>query len=74
MLLKVDRHISGSYCVIYKNKEHYIDCRKFYVYDTEVTYIECVLNGQVYKRLKALNTEAPEIIINLIKELFLCRT
>ena len=70
MQLKVDKHISGSYCVIHKNKEHYIDCRKSYVYDTETTSIECVLNGKVYKRLKVLNTEAPEIIISLIKKLF----
>ena len=27
MSLQVDTHISGSHCVVWKNSQHYLDCR-----------------------------------------------
>ena len=67
MSLRVDTRISGSHCVVWKHREHYIDCRKGRVYNTPATNIECVRNGQVYKRLQVLDTEAPERIIELMR-------
>lgn len=68
MNLRVDTHISGAHCVVWKNKEHYIDCRKSMTYGTPTTTIECVRNGQVYKRLGVLDAQAPEKIIELMRE------
>jgi len=67
MNLQVEAHISGSHCVVWRGREHYIDCRKGHVYSTPTTNIECVRNGQVYKRLQVLDTEAPERIIELMR-------
>lgn len=66
--MKVDTHISGSHCVVWKHREHYIDCRKGSIYSTPATNIEVVRNGQVCRRLSVLDTEAPETIARLMRE------
>lgn len=63
--MKVDTHISGSHCVVWKHKEHYLDCR---VHGDTMTLIEAVRNGHVYRREFAFNKEAPEVIIRTIKQ------
>ena len=64
--MHVDTHISGSYCVIWKTKEHYIDCRKSS--SERFTDIECVRNGQVYIYAQVHNEAAPEYVLKLVKQ------
>lgn len=69
MSLRVDTHISGSHCVVWKTPEHYLDCRSGTTpWGTQVTSIEAVRNGRVYRRKQVLDTEAPEQIIQMIRE------
>ena len=69
MSLHVDTHISGSHCVVWKNPQHYLDCRKGNARDgTPVTNIEAVRGGQVYLRKQVLDSAAPEEIIQMIRE------
>lgn len=65
--MRVDTHISGSHCVVWLGRDHYIDARK----DTRrphLTFIELVRNGQVYLRDTVDNTFAPERITHYMKE------
>lgn len=66
MALRVETHISGSRCVIWRTKEHYIDVRK----TPRCEIAECVRNGHVYRRVPlSLNTlHAAEEVIVLIRE------
>lgn len=69
MSLRIDTHISGSHCVVWKSREHYLDCKRGATRaGTPVTNIEAVRNGQVYRRKQVLDMEAPEHIIQMIKE------
>ena len=69
MSLRIDTHISGSHCVVWRTREHYLDCRKSTTRaGTPVTNIEAVRNGQVYRRKQVLDTEAPEHIVQMIRE------
>lgn len=69
MALRVENHYSGSHCVVWKTREHYIDCRRGEMpWGTKVTRIEAVRNGQVYRRKTVLNTEAPEHIVQMMRE------
>lgn len=69
MSLHVDTHISGSHCVVWKNSQHYLDCRKGKTRaGTPVTNIEAVRGGQVYRHKQVLDSEAPEEIIRMIRE------
>jgi hypothetical protein len=68
MTLQVNRQISGSSCVIYKHREHYIDVRTS-VRSTRYHSAECVRNGQVYRRVDIdLAGDAPEQIVQLVRE------
>lgn len=69
MSLQVDTHISGSHCVVWKTPQHYLDCRRGMTRaGTPVTNIEAVRNGQVYRCRQVLDLEAPEHIIQMIRE------
>lgn len=69
MSLRVDTHISGSHCVVWKTSEHYLDCRKGATRaGTPVTNIEAVRNGQVYRRRQVVDAQAPEQVIQMIRE------
>lgn len=69
MSLRVDTHISGSHCVVWKTSQHYLDCRKGKTRaGTPVTNIEAVCRGHVYLRKQVLDAEAPEQIIQMIRE------
>jgi hypothetical protein len=69
MSLQVNRHISGSHCVVVKTREHYLDARKRYVSSQgNRTDIEIVRDGRVYYRETVDEKDAPERIIVLIKE------
>lgn len=69
MSLRVDTHISGSHCVVWKNSQHYLDCRKGKTRaGTPVTNIEAVRNGQVYRRKQVVDDAAPEQVIQMIRE------
>ena len=69
MSLRVDTSISGAHCVVWRTREHYLDCRSGTTRDgTPVTNIEAVRNGQVYRRKQVLDTEAPERIVQMIRE------
>ena len=65
MSLRVETHIAGSHCVVWKDREHYMECRR---HDETTTLIECVWQGQVYRRKVIGNTWAPEMIIQIAKE------
>jgi len=67
MSLRVDTHIGGSFCVVWKNREHYLDARRYYG-DCDFTAIELVDSGQVYYRENVPNRRAPERIIKLMRE------
>lgn len=67
--MRVDHHIGGSHCVVWKHQQHYLDCRKTLSYGgTSATTIEAVRNGQVYRSIQVLDDIAPETIIKWIKE------
>ena len=68
MTIHVDTHIAGAHCAIWKDPEHYIDCRKGKVYGAPVTNIECVRDGQVYRRVQVFDSSAPERIVQIMKE------
>lgn len=69
MSLRVDTHISGSHCVVWKTPQHYLDCRSGATRaGTPVTNIEAVRNGQVYRRKQVLDSEAPEHIVQMVRE------
>lgn len=69
MSLRVETHYSGSHCVVWKTREHYLDCRGGRSpAGTPVTHIEAVRNGHVYRRKTVLNTEAPEAIVQMMRE------
>lgn len=73
--LRVETHYSGSHCVVWKSREHYLDCRSGELpWGTPVTRIEAVRNGQVYRRKTVLNSEAPEQIVQMMREEFYGRT
>lgn len=57
--------ISGSHCVVWRTREHYLDCR---AHSDEMTEIECVRNGQVYRRIRVFNLDAPWRIVQTIRE------
>jgi Zn ribbon nucleic-acid-binding protein len=64
--MQVDSHIAGSRCVIYKNKNHYIDVR---THSTNFEVAECVKQGHVYKTVSIyLKDDAPYQVIKLVKE------
>jgi hypothetical protein len=64
--MQVDSHIAGSRCVIYKNKNHYIDVR---TYSTYFELAECVKQGHVYKKVVIyLKDDAPHQVMSLVKE------
>lgn len=64
MPIKVVTGFAGSFCVIYRNKEHFIDCRSMGTH----TRIECIKNGKVYRVINELNERAPEVIVQTIRE------
>lgn len=66
MTLRVDLHISGSRCVIWRHGQHYIDVRRGPHYDTA----ECVRNGRVYRyvRINPSPAYAARQVISLIRE------
>lgn len=67
--MRVDKHINGSHCVVWKHREHYLDCQKTLSYGgTSATTIEAVRNGRVYRSIQVLDDIAPETIIKWIKE------
>lgn len=71
MSLKVDTHISGSYCVVWRTREHYLDCRSVQApWRTLFTRIEAVRNGQVYRKLLVPIDISPETIIKVMREEF----
>ena len=65
MTLQVDRHISGSSCVVWQNSEHYLDARRTYTGSTD---IEIVRRGQVYHRELGRERDAPARIVTLMRE------
>lgn len=68
MSLRVETHYSGSRCVVWKHREHYIDVRQDYR-STRYETAECVRNGQVYRRAAIdLANDAPQQLVQLIKE------
>lgn len=68
--LTVATHHSGSYVVVFKNREHYIDVRRDVRHPTN-SFIEVVRCGQVIHRSVTFNDFAPKRIIELIKEYLL---
>lgn len=60
------RPCSDSYCVVYKSRKVYIDCRK---HGTDKTKIEVVYSGQVRTNLIVNNEWAPETVIDIMKGL-----
>lgn len=60
-------HHSGSHCVISRggNMERYIDAR---THGDTMTHIELVRGGRVRAQEFARNSEAPERLIELMKE------
>lgn len=66
MSLRVDTHYSGSRCVIWRNKEHYIDVIKNVGPNQNQDRAECVRRGQVYKRLW-LHTDPAIASVELIQ-------
>ena len=65
--MKVETHISGSRCVVFKTNEHYLDARTD-VRRPWLTFIEIVRNGRVYLRDTVDNVHAPERIAYYMKE------
>lgn len=62
----VIRPCADSYCVVYKSKEVYINCRK---HGTDKTKIEVVYSGQVRTNIIVNNEWAPETVIDIMKGL-----
>lgn len=65
--MKVETHIGGAHCVIWRTREHYIDCRKD-ARRPHLTCIEVVRNGQVYLRDTVENAFAPERVAHYMRE------
>lgn len=63
--MHVAKHIAGSYCVVFLGYEHYIDAKK--THSGNLTYVEVVRSGQVYKRFYVWNFRAAESIIELMR-------
>jgi hypothetical protein len=69
--MRVDTHISGSRCVIWRTSEHYIDVR--HTQDPTYDIAECVRSGQVYRREHVYVADgAPAHVAQLIREELLC--
>ena len=68
MTLRVETHYAGSRCVVWRNREHYVDVRK----DTRsdrYEVAECVRYGQVYRRVHIdMAHDAPNQLLQLIRE------
>lgn len=64
--MKTSKAIAGSYVVVWKNAQHYIDARKDVRYPN-MSFIEVVRDGFVRQRLQVPNDRAPETIVELMK-------
>lgn len=67
--MKVDTHISGSQCVVWRTKEHYIDARRD-ARRPHLTFIEVVRNGRVYLRDTVGLCDTPKRIVELMRSEF----
>ena len=65
--MKVEADIGGSNVVVWINPSLYIDARKDIRYPG-VSFIEVVRNGHVVQDKTAIEKDAPETIIELMKE------
>jgi hypothetical protein len=64
--MRVNTTTAGSRCVIYKNREHYIDVRH---HSPQCELADFVLRGQVYKRVFIdLTEDAPRQLMQLVRE------
>lgn len=62
----ITRVVTGSYCVVYRSPDLYIDAQKM---AGNRTKIEVVYKGQARTSIVVINERAPETIIDLMRGL-----